>query len=99
MRHATVTRVEQPRPLQASEIKLGSVVGLSSGGPVTGPVVVVADLGNIGYRGHRLYTVRGDIHGYDDVEIDIPLQWIVEMPPPEKPRKSRARKRAAVPAK
>ena len=99
MRHGTVTHVEQPRPLKASEIKVGSVVGLSSGGPVTGPVVVVEDLGNTGYRGHRVYRVRGAIGGYDEAEINIPLEWIVEMPPPEKPRKSRTRKRAAVPAK
>jgi len=76
------------------------MVGLwSGGGEVGGPVEIIKDRGNIGYRGHRIYRVRVST-GYEYVEYEAPLDWIVEMPPspPAKPRRSRARKRAAVEA-
>lgn len=98
MRHGTVADVE-PRRLKRSEVKIGSVVGLWSGGPeVGGPAMVIEDRGNIGYRGRRIYRVRVST-GYEDVEYEMPLAYMVEMPPPEKPRRSRARKRVAAQAK
>jgi hypothetical protein len=73
--------MEQPRHLRASEVKIGSIVGLWNGSQVQ-EAEVIEDRGNVGRGGRRIFRVRVASSGADGLEFDAPLESLVERPPP-----------------
>jgi hypothetical protein len=85
----TVPRVEEPRHLKASEVKIGSMLGLWNGRQVQ-PAEVIEDRGNVGRGGRHIFRVRVASSGDDGLEFDAPLDSLVELVP-RRPRKGTSR--------
>lgn len=92
----TVRAVEEPRPLKASEVAVGKLVGLWNGRQAQ-PAEVIEDRGNVGMGGRRIFRVRVASSGTDGLEFDAPLEALVEPAPTKSStRRSTASKRRAV---
>jgi hypothetical protein len=89
MEDGTVATVEEPRRLDASEVKVGSVVGLWNGSQVQ-PAEVIEDRGNVGRGGRRIFRVRVPPSGSGGLEFDAPLDSLVDPVPPPKKRSRRS---------